>query len=189
MSNLQISLALFSIAGITLCWLFLQLRPGARERRHARLQEKARRVLIKINTIPNMPQRLAYLRKIDPLAFEELLLETFERRGFKVTRNTHYSGDGGVDGIVTLHGERFLVQAKRYGKHIKSDHIREFARLLDQNNCRGFFCHTGRTGPSCKDILNQNRRVILLSGERLLDFLNSRPEESSVRHATSPVGN
>ena len=120
MSNLQISLALFSIAGITLCWLFLQLRPGARERRHARLQEKARRVLIKINTIPNMPQRLAYLRKIDPLAFEELLLETFERRGFKVTRNTHYSGDGGVDGIVTLHGERFLVQAKRYGKHIRA---------------------------------------------------------------------
>ncbi|WP_131469985.1 hypothetical protein [Xanthomonas citri] len=60
------------------------LRPKARERRHRRRQDQARRVLAKINTIPLMPQRLAYLRKIDPLTFEELLLETFERRGYRV---------------------------------------------------------------------------------------------------------
>lgn len=36
------------------------LRPKAKERRHRRKQDQARRVLAKINTIPLMPQRLAY---------------------------------------------------------------------------------------------------------------------------------
>lgn len=44
----------------------------------------------------NSPQRVfARLRAMDPLAFEELLLECFERRDHQVIRNRRYTGDGG----------------------------------------------------------------------------------------------
>ncbi len=46
--------------------------------------------------VPHFGQKIAYLRKIDPFVFEELLLEGFERRGFEVIRNRRYTGDGGL---------------------------------------------------------------------------------------------
>ncbi|WP_045764157.1 restriction endonuclease, partial [Xanthomonas albilineans] len=140
----EISALVLSLAILAALAVACALRPKARERRHRRRQEQARRVLVKINTIPLMPQRLAYLRKIDPLTFEELLLEAFERRGYPVERNTHYTGDGGVDGVVYLNGTRYLLQAKRYRKHVNRAHIVAFAQLLEFRGCRGIFIHTGR---------------------------------------------
>jgi restriction system protein len=86
-------LSILAIATAVAISLFLlqHFRPSARQRRHRGKQKQARRVLAKINTIPLMPQRLAYLRKIDPLTFEELLLEAFERRRHTIFRNTHYT--------------------------------------------------------------------------------------------------
>lgn len=139
---LAAALALFAAALL----LRRLLRPKAKERRHRRKQDQARRVLAKINTIPLMPQRLAYLRKIDPLTFEELLLEAFERRGHVVRRNASYSGDGGLDGSVVIEGETYLLQAKRYGKHINRAHVAAFSAVLAARDCSGIFIHTGRTG-------------------------------------------
>ena len=62
---------------------------------------------------------MKYLRKINPYVFEELLLLAFERRGMRVIRNSRYSGDGGLDGQVLIDGERWLIQAKRYGRTIR----------------------------------------------------------------------
>ncbi|MEN9130651.1 MULTISPECIES: restriction endonuclease [Xanthomonas] len=165
------------------------LRPKARERRHRRCQDQARRVLAKINTIPLMPQRLAYLRKIDPLTFEELLLETFERRGYRVERNTHYTGDGGVDGAVYLNGTRYLLQAKRYRKHINRAHILEFAELLEARGSRGIFIHTGRTGAGARELATANPHLTIISGQRLLDFLNSSRLDRENTNAHRTMGN
>ncbi|QYA17564.1 restriction endonuclease [Rhizobium sp. AB2/73] len=155
------------------------LRPKAKERRHRRKQDQARRVLAKINTIPLMPQRLAYLRKIDPLTFEELLLEAFERRGHAVQRNASYSGDGGLDGSVVIAGETYLLQAKRYGKHINRAHVVAFSAVLAARNCSGIFIHTGRTGAGAKDIAAADPNLTIVSGQRLLDFLNTGDIERS----------
>ncbi|WP_230941043.1 restriction endonuclease [Xanthomonas translucens] len=165
------------------------LRPKARERRHRRRQDQARRVLAKINTIPLMPQRLAYLRKIDPLTFEELLLEAFERRGYRVERNTHYTGDGGVDGAVYLNGRRYLLQAKRYCKHVNRAHIVAFAQLLETRGCRGIFIHTGRTGAGTRELAAANPNLTIISGQRLLDFLNSGRLDRENANARSTMGN
>ncbi|MDH0873368.1 restriction endonuclease [Agrobacterium pusense] len=176
-----IAIALIIAAGIFLRRL---LRPKARIRRHLRKQEQARRVLAKINTIPLMPQRLAYLRKIDPLTFEELLLEAFERRGHTIFRNTHYSGDGGIDGMVEINGETHLLQAKRYAKHINRQHIAAFSAVIAAKNCKGYFIHTGKTGAGAKELASQDPRMIILSGQKLLDFLNTgliEQERSSIR--------
>ncbi|WP_236761736.1 restriction endonuclease [Agrobacterium tumefaciens] len=140
--------------------------------------------MAKINTIPLMPQRLAYLRKIDPLTFEELLLEAFERRGHTAFRNTHYTGDGGIDGMVEINGETHLLQAKRYAKHINRQHIAAFSAVIAARNCKGYFIHTGKTGAGAKELASQDPRMIILSGQKLLDFLNTGQIEQE-RFATS----
>lgn len=55
-----------------------------------------------------------------------------------VIRNTRYSGDGGTDGQVLIDGERWLIQAKRYGRTIRPSHIDDFGDLLRREGCRGF---------------------------------------------------
>ncbi|WP_255264933.1 restriction endonuclease [Klebsiella pneumoniae] len=60
-------------------------RRSVRHRRHKRKQQSARRVLERIKTLPGFPQKIDYLRKIDPFVFEELLLEGFEAHGFRTT--------------------------------------------------------------------------------------------------------
>ena len=94
----------------------------------------------------DQPAALHYarLRAMDPLAFEELLLEAFERRGHRVIRNRRYTGDGGVDGEVIIDGQHWLIQAKRYRDAIKPEHVREFAMLCATRKRRGMFVHTGR---------------------------------------------
>ena len=47
-------------------------RRSVRNRRHKRKQQSARRVLERIKTLPGFPQKINYLRKIDPFVFEEL---------------------------------------------------------------------------------------------------------------------
>ncbi|MFD2431520.1 restriction endonuclease [Sphingobium scionense] len=83
---------------------------------------------------------------MDPLAFEELLLESLERRGHKVTRNHRYTGDGGIDGQVVIEGAIWLIQAKRYAGIIRPDHVVAFQTLCQSRGCRSLFIHTGRTG-------------------------------------------
>ncbi|MCV4776236.1 restriction endonuclease, partial [Escherichia coli] len=41
-------------------------RRSVRHRRHKRKQQSARRVLERIKTLPGFPQKINYLRKIDP---------------------------------------------------------------------------------------------------------------------------
>ncbi|CUJ48609.1 Restriction endonuclease [Achromobacter sp. 2789STDY5608633] len=128
--------------------------------------------MAKINEFEHPGQRLAYLRKIDPFAFEELLLDAFERKGYEVRRNNRYTGDGGVDGVVFKDGRRYLIQAKRYAGHVQRAHIEQFCHLLDAKDCLGFFCHTGKTGQAGKDLVKAHGKATVLSGQRLLDFLS-----------------
>ncbi|MEX3614438.1 MAG: restriction endonuclease [Burkholderia gladioli] len=164
---------IFALVILALLVCAAMFRPNWRARRHRLKQDQARRVLAKINTIPLMPQRLAYLRKIDPLAFEELLLEAFERHGYRVYRNKRYSGDGGVDGAVLRSGVFYLIQAKRYARYINQAHVVAFCALLERRQCKGFFCHTGRTGPTIKALVAGHPRLSIPSGQRLLDFLDA----------------
>jgi restriction system protein len=116
-------------------------------------------------------QRLIYLRKINPYVFEELLLTAFERRGYRVRRNARYSGDGGLDGQVWIDGQRYLLQAKRYGRAISAQHLQSFGELVRQEHCMGFFIHTGRTMQTSRLVLQACPYVEVLSGNRLLKLL------------------
>ncbi|MBQ69726.1 hypothetical protein CL689_06695 [Candidatus Saccharibacteria bacterium] len=115
---------------------------------------------------------IAYLRKTDPYVFEELILTAFERRGLLVRRGTHYSGDGGIDGMVRFKGEWYLIQAKRYKSHINGQHVRDFDDRLEREDKKGFFIHTGKTGDGARSGVTRGRSKII-SGGRMVDLLLS----------------
>ncbi|WP_429871419.1 restriction endonuclease [Escherichia coli] len=106
-----------------------------------------------------------------PFTFEELLLEGFESHGFSIIRNKRYTGDGGIDGQVIIGKHRYLIQAKRYRGHIALQHVQEFDTLLKRHNCRGLFCHTGKTGAASKAVSFASDRMEIISGQRLIDLL------------------
>ena len=61
--------------------------------------------------------------------FEEMILTALKKRGHKIIRNKKYTGDGGLDGQITMNGVEYLIQAKRYKNHINAAHVREFALI------------------------------------------------------------
>ncbi len=148
----------------------------ASQRRHRRYRVIAERVMARLPQLGGEAQRLAYLRKINPYVFEELLLLAFERQGYSIKRNVLYSGDGGLDGTVFIEGRTYFIQAKRYGKTITPSHIRDFGALLLSARCDGFFIHTGRTGQLSRALLQAHPQVHLISGKKLLALLVGNAE-------------
>lgn len=116
---------------------------------------------------------IAYLRKINPYVFEELLLIAFEKKGYKVYRNKRYSGDGGIDGRVKKDGVLYFVQAKRYKSHVNNKHVAAFVDVCRENDVKGFFVHTGKTGKNSLGIVIKSDRVQIISGKNLIALLKS----------------
>ena len=141
-------------------------------RSHRRRIRQARRVLKKIRPWLGEPNGAArvfgYLRKIDALVFEELVLQAFVDMGWRVRRGTRYSGDGGIDGHVRLPGDPYwtAIQCKRYSSAIDPRHVREFAALVYPK--RGLFVHTGRAGDQSRAAA---KGVVFISGQRLTDLV------------------
>ena len=151
---------------------FLSILDAWRERTlprgHRRRIRSARRVLAKIGDW-EAPRIFGYVRKIDPLAFEELTLEAFARSGYRIKRGRRYSGDGGIDGHVWHDGRWTPIQCKRYSSAINPTHVREFAALVYPR--QGFFVHTGRTGPQSRQ---EATGVTFISGQKLIDLIKGK---------------
>ena len=145
-------------------------------RRHLYKVARSRMLREKISAIAaqenGFARALGYLRKIDPLAFEELILTAIEDDNVRVRRNLRYSGDGGVDGELTHRGQRVLIQSKRYGAHIQRAHVAAFASLCATHGALGLFVHTGRTGEGSRGAITEaGGRIVIVSGHRLIEFL------------------
>lgn len=162
--------ALWAVAGVVLvyCILYILHYKG----RHTRYIKKAKKVFNRINE-KNLSegQVLAYLRKIDPYVFEELIILGFAAKGYGFKRNKRYSGDGGVDGRVFLNGKKYLLQCKRYSKHINPRHVEAFSNVCREERCEGFFVHTGKTGKRSRDNVFIAGNVSIISGNRLAHLL------------------
>lgn len=109
------------------------------------------------------PQILAYLRKVSPDVFEELVLDLYERQGHIVIRNRRYTGDGGIDGRVFLPAGLTAIQCKRYTGYIDCNHVRAFAKVAARFPGGGIFAHTGKTGEESFQLFNQPG-LVLTSG-------------------------
>jgi restriction system protein len=144
-------------------------------KKHQKNIERANAILKQFRSqhnTPELPYVLGTLRKITPYVFEELLLSCCLKQGWKIKRNFRYTNDRGVDGRVIIAGKLYLIQAKRYEGHIKSEHLHDFQCTIRREQAQGgFFIHTGKTGSKCKTILRQYPRITLISGQKLVNFV------------------
>jgi restriction system protein len=121
--------------------------------------------------LENPGRVFAYLRKVDPYRFEEMILSELERRQIRITRSRRYSGDGGIDGQFFHEGELWLIQAKRYSNLIKPDHVWTFEAICQRSRARGLFVHTGKTPQRLRSMDRQCGLVRIISGQELLKLL------------------
>jgi restriction system protein len=146
--------------------LFLRPAHGRRVRRSWRVLRTLRGMAA---TSVSFGRCLAYLRRVEPLVFEEVVLSALEVRGCLVVRNRRYSGDGGIDGRCWIAGLGWgVVQVKRYAGHVDKGDVRRFTEWVAGHRARfGLFVHTGRTGAGCYEEL-AGSQVVLVSGKRLV---------------------
>lgn len=153
---------------------------AAQKGHHGTNIKKGKKVIRKISEITgDTPQetfarRLGYLRSIDPLVFEELVLEAFQRDNYPIRRNHRYSGDGGLDGRVYMDSGWWAIQCKRYQGAVHKAHIEQFREDAIREGCiGGVFLHTGKTPKNGKQL---SQGVTIISGSRLTDWLAGEKE-------------
>lgn len=170
MQKEYIVLIISGILVVFAIWIFYK---GLERKIHAYYKRQARKVYKKINSQSELSSPsaiISYLRKISPYVFEELILLAYEKKGYKVKRNKRYSGDGGIDGYVSINKEWIPIQAKRYKSYIKRQHVVDFEELvLKRKKPYGLFIHTGRTGRGSSG--NEFSHVRFLSGSKLVELL------------------
>ena len=151
-----------------------------RKSRHERNIKKADRLLSVLSSGTLYPgQAMAYLRKTDPYVFEEAVLTAFRRKGFSITRNRRYSGDGGADGRVALDGKEYPIQCKRYKDHIDRRHVEDFSRLCLREGNDGYFVHTGKTGKGARNQAEVFGNVMFVSGDKLLNLMGYKEKKGN----------
>jgi restriction system protein len=163
------------IGALQSAWVSWRSRIQSRQKPgHRRRQNQAVRIETRLQDVvgdnagATFAMRLAYLRKIDPLVFEEMTLDAFAAHGWRVVRGTRYSGDGGLDGRIYRDGVWCGIQCKRYRGEIHHAHVHQFVKDMDAEGIhQGFFVHTGRTPKS----LQKPDGVVLLSGQALVNFI------------------
>lgn len=144
--------------------------------KHKLYQRKAKRLYKKLQTFPDEypGKMIAYLKKINPYVFEELLLVAFQHKGYRVYRNKRYSGDGGIDGRIKKDGQVYYIQAKRYESHINSKHVLNFCAVCVEHDVKGFFVHTGKTGEKSRRLAYNEDRVTIISGKKLVELIKNK---------------
>lgn len=116
-------------------------------------------------------QQFMYLRAVNHFVFEEMILSAFKKLGYKIKRNTRYTGDGGIDGRIFINKKLYLIQAKRYKSYISAKDVQEFSHICRKHRCKGLFIHTGKTGKMARTLISNN--VDIVSGQRMLNLLMS----------------
>lgn len=147
---------------------------------HRRRVRRSRPVLRELRAMRGealAARAFGYLRQVDPLVYEEVVMSALEDAGTFILRNRRYSGDGGVDGRCWLprwHWHMHAVQIKRYGSAVAPPHVAALGQLVAHRRwAGGLFVHCGRTGPQSYAAL-RSARVTLISGDSLLRLLIDR---------------
>ena len=144
-----------------------------RNNKHEQNIQSSQRVLEKIKSF-EFRSMFAYLRKIDPYLFEEVVLTALNEQGYRIQRNASYSKDGGFDGMVYIEGSTYMIQAKKYVSFVKTEHIKSFEQLVENtsNVQGGLFVHTGKTPTSGKFFALRSKKIAIISGYLLVQLIH-----------------
>lgn len=122
---------------------------------------------------------LARLRSIDPMQFEQVVIDLLVAMGYgggreEMARAFKRSADNGVDGVVRedkLGLDIVYMQAKRYGADnvVDVSAVRDFAGSLDYHRAtKGVFVTTSRfTAKATEYVERISKRVVLIDGNEL----------------------
>jgi restriction system protein len=177
------------VAVAIILFIIVQLRPRRKKRKSSNRKRKDyhKKMIFnasnRLNTLANIGlegRRINYLKKVHHFEFEELILTAFELKGFKIYRNSRYTGDGGVDGAVDIDGCKTLIQAKRFRDHIRLSDVNDFIQECVARNVKGLFIHSGKTSDRIRHVIAETEHVQLVSGSKLLDLLDVSRHESTI---------
>lgn len=135
---------------------------------HARMRREAKDIWRRVQKTASDRDVFILLRAMEPFAFEELVVRSLRKHGYRAWHGSRYTGDGGIDGWVRFSHEKHPIQDKRYSGAINPQHVREFSRLCCSRGVTGLFIHTGTTGSASRDAA-VNVRII--SGRLLIDLV------------------
>jgi restriction system protein len=144
---------------------------------HRRRIGASRRVLSTLRSFTGEAghaRAMVYLRTVDPVTYEEIILSSLEDAGALVLRNRRYTGDGGIDGRCWFPGcgwRTVAIQCKRYSASVTPAHAAAFcAPVRRRGHVGGLYVHCGRTGPASYQAL-RGSPVALINGQRLLQLV------------------
>ena len=130
-----------------------------------------------------MSELIARIHAQPPEFFERLVIDVLLSMGYGTERSATAqrlgrSGDGGVDGVITLDELGFdliYIQAKRLkpGVAVPISDIRDFAGSLESRQAsKGVFVTTTHFSPGAAEFCSRlSRRVVLIDGARLADIM------------------
>lgn len=117
---------------------------------------------------------LAKLKSVDPVRFEQIVLQLMEKMNYGVGQMTPLSHDGGIDGIIDeeeLGLEKIYLQAKRYSDNkVNEKEMQNFAGALGCSPVRkGVFITTSYFDERAKRKAGsiQGKVIRLLDGDEL----------------------
>ncbi len=131
--------------------------------------------LSQINTvlIDDLSQKL---KSIDPISFEQLLLDLIEKLGYGKGKHVGKSGDGGIDGEIPqdkLGLDMIYLQAKRYSSTVPIHDVRDFLGSLSVKKAnKGIFITTSNFPQNAHDIVAKSQKtIILINGQELIIYM------------------
>ena len=117
---------------------------------------------------------LAKLKSVDPIRFEQIVLELMEKMNYGVGSMTKMSHDGGIDGIIDedeIGLEKIYLQAKRYSENkVNEKEMQNFAGALGCSPVRkGVFITTSYFDERAKRKAEsiQGKVIRLVDGDEL----------------------
>ncbi|MBV7582156.1 restriction endonuclease [Pseudomonas sp. PDM33] len=121
--------------------------------------------------------------------FELLVGETFRRKGFSVVEKGGNGPDGGVDLVLHLGADKYLVQCKQW-KAIKVGVtvIREFFGVMTAEGAAGGFVVTSGNYTKDAKAFAQGRNIQLVDGTLLRRWIAQRSDSSQVVSAYPLMG-
>lgn len=127
---------------------------------------------------------LETVRKMDPFAFEQLVVDLLVAMGYGGSRSeaaqvTQRSGDEGIDGVIKedrLGLDTIYLQAKRWQNSVGRKELQAFVgALAGQGASKGVFITTGEFATTATEYVDsigqRGQKVVLIDGDRLAGLM------------------
>ena len=128
---------------------------------------------INIVVIDNL---LKKVETIEPIFFEQLILDLMEKLGYGKGKHVGKTGDGGIDGEISqdkLGLETIYLQAKRYSSNVSAHDVRDFLGALSVKKAsKGIFITTSDFPQKSRDdVAKSSKNIILINGKELINHM------------------